>query len=49
LVIMLFILFEPAGIYGRYRKMKYFLEVFPLYRKDTFRRERKFQKAQRTR
>lgn len=49
LVIMLFILFEPSGIYGRYRKIKYFCEVFPLYRKDTFRRERKFQKAQRTR
>lgn len=49
LVIMLFILFEPMGIYGRYLKLKYLFEVFPLYRKDTFRRERKFQKAERTR
>jgi len=49
LIIMLFILFEPMGIYGRYLKIKYLFQVFPLYRKDTFRRERKFQKAQRTR
>jgi len=49
LVIMLFILFEPMGIYGRYLKLKYLCEVFPLYRKDTFRRERKFQRTQRTR
>jgi len=49
LIIMLFILFEPMGIYGRYLKIKYLFQVFPIYRKDTFRRERKFQKAQRTR
>lgn len=49
LVIMLFILFEPMGIYGRYRKLKYLFEVFPLYRKDTFRRERKFQRTGRNR
>jgi len=49
LIIMLFILFEPMGIYGRYLKIKYLFEVFPMYRKDTFRRERKFQKTQRTR
>jgi branched-chain amino acid transport system permease protein len=49
LVIMLFILFEPMGLYGRYRKLKYLFEVFPLYRKDTFRRERKFQRTERNR
>ena len=49
LVIMLFILFEPLGLYGRYRKLKYLFEVFPLYRKDTFRRERGYQKTERSR
>lgn len=49
LVIMLFVLFEPMGLYGRYRKIKYLFEVFPLYRRDTFRRTRKFQKTERKR
>ncbi|MBU2549793.1 MAG: branched-chain amino acid ABC transporter permease [Proteobacteria bacterium] len=49
LIIMVFILFEPMGLYGRYLKLKYLFEVFPLYRKDTFRREKKFQKTERTR
>jgi len=47
LLIMLFILFEPMGIYGRWLKIKFYFEMFPLYKKDTFRRERKFYKAER--
>jgi len=47
LMIMLFILFEPMGIYGRWLKIKFYFEMFPLYKKDTFRRERKFYKAER--
>jgi len=47
LMIILFILFEPMGIYGRWRKVKFYFEMFPLYKKDTFRRERKYQKMQR--
>jgi branched-chain amino acid transport system permease protein len=49
LVLMLFILFEPMGIYGRWLKLKYLFQVFPLYRKDTFRRVRRFQRSERTR
>jgi len=49
LVLMLFILFEPTGIYGRWLKLKYLVQVFPLYRKDTFRRVRRFQRSERTR
>lgn len=47
LLIMLFILFEPMGIYGRWLKIKFYFEMFPLYKIDTFRRERKFYKAER--
>jgi len=47
LMIILFILFEPMGIYGRWRKTKFYFEMFPLYKKDTFRREKKYSKAER--
>lgn len=47
LMIMLFILFEPLGIYGRWMKIKYYFEMFPLYKKDTFRREKKYFKTER--
>ncbi len=38
MIIILFILFEPAGIYGRWIKIKTYFEMFPLYKKDTFKR-----------
>jgi len=47
LMIVLFIIFEPEGIYGRWRKVKYYFESFPLYKKDTFKRERRYQKVER--
>ena len=47
LLIVLFIIFEPMGIYGIWRKIKFYFEMFPLYKKDTFRRERKYYKAER--
>lgn len=47
LMIVLFILFEPMGLYGRWLKIKFYFEMFPLYRKDSFKRERKYQKAER--
>ena len=47
LMIILFILFEPMGIYGIWRKKKFYFEMFPLYKKDTFRREKKYFKAER--
>ena len=49
LILMAFILFEPLGLYGRWLKTKYLFEVFPLYRKDTFRRTRQYQKSERNR
>ncbi|MFH1135495.1 MAG: branched-chain amino acid ABC transporter permease [Pseudomonadota bacterium] len=47
LMIVLFILFEPLGLYGRWLKTKFYFEMFPLYKKDAFRRERKYTKAER--
>ena len=48
-ILMAFILFEPHGLYGRWLKIKYLFEVFPLYRKDTFRRTRQYQRSERNR
>jgi branched-chain amino acid transport system permease protein len=47
LMIIIFILFEPTGIYGRWLKIKFYFEMFPLYRKDTFRRAKKYFKVER--
>jgi branched-chain amino acid transport system permease protein len=47
IMIILFILFEPLGIYGRWRKIKFYFETFPLYKKETFKKEKKYYKAER--
>jgi branched-chain amino acid transport system permease protein len=47
LMIVLFILFEPLGLYGRWLKTKFYFEMFPLYKRDTFKRDKKYQKAER--
>jgi branched-chain amino acid transport system permease protein len=47
IIIMLFIIFEPNGLYGRWRKIKFYWEMFPLYKKDTFKRIRGYQKTER--
>lgn len=41
-ILLLFIIYEPAGIYGRWLKIKYHAQMFPFYRKATFKRVRKF-------
>jgi branched-chain amino acid transport system permease protein len=46
LVLLLFIRFEPLGLYGRWLKIKFYFENFPFYKKDTFRRMRKFHRTQ---
>jgi len=46
LVIVLFIMFEPMGIYGRWRKVKFYFEMFPLYKKDTFKRIKSYHKTE---
>lgn len=47
LVLVSVILFEPEGIYGRWRKVRTYLELFPVYRKGMLRQQRTFQKSER--
>ncbi len=42
LILVLVILFEPLGIYGRWLKVKHYFSVFPLYRKATFKRQKSY-------
>jgi branched-chain amino acid transport system permease protein len=49
LVLALFVLFEPKGLNGRWIKFKAFLETFPLYRKDMFKRGKSYMKSERYR
>jgi len=47
LVLALFVLFEPKGLNGRWIKFKTFLQTFPLYRKDMFKRGKTYMKSER--
>ena len=47
LVLALFVLFEPKGLNGRWIKFKAFLETFPLYRQDMFKRGKSYMKSER--
>lgn len=48
-ILILFILFEPMGLYGRWLKIRVFLELFPFARKDMFRRQKSYLKTERLR
>jgi len=47
LVLILFVLFEPMGLYGRWLKMRTYLQLFPFYRKGMFKRQKGYQKSDR--
>lgn len=49
LILVLFLLFEPQGIYGRWLKIRQYLELFPLYRKATHKRQKSFLRTERVR
>jgi branched-chain amino acid transport system permease protein len=49
LVLALFVLFEPMGLNGRWLKLRALFETFPLYRRDTFRRGKRYMKSERLR
>ena len=49
LILIAFILFEPMGIYGRWMKVRAYLELFPFYRRGMFRRQKAFLKTDRLR
>jgi len=48
-VLIGFVLFEPLGLYGRWLKIRTYLQTFPFYRKGMFKRQKSFQKSDRLR
>ena len=47
LVLIGFVLFEPMGLYGRWLKVRAWLQLFPFYRQGMFKRQKTFQKSDR--
>ena len=47
LVLIGFVMFEPMGLYGRWLKVRTYLQMFPFYRKGMFKRQKSFQKSDR--
>ncbi|MEJ2128292.1 MAG: branched-chain amino acid ABC transporter permease [Woeseiaceae bacterium] len=49
LIIVMVIVFEPGGLYGRWMKIRFFFETFPYYRKSSFVRQKSYLKTERMR
>jgi branched-chain amino acid transport system permease protein len=49
LILIVFIIFEPYGLYGRWLKIRTWFDVFPFYRRGTFRRQRSYLRSERLR
>ncbi len=49
LILVLFLIYEPLGIYGRWRKIRHFFDEFPLYRKATHKRQKSYLRTERVR
>lgn len=47
LIIAGFIIFEPDGLYGRWRKLRLFMETYPFYKRATFTRQKRYLKTER--
>ncbi len=47
IVLILFVLFEPLGLYGRWFKVRTWFQLFPFYRRGLFKRQKAFQKSDR--
>jgi branched-chain amino acid transport system permease protein len=43
------VLFEPLGMYGRWLKIRTYLQLFPFYRRGLFKRQKAFTKSERLR
>ena len=46
-VLIAFVMFEPMGLYGRWLKIRTWLQLAPFYRKGLFKRQKSFQKSDR--
>lgn len=49
LVMILFVLFEPLGLYGRWVKVRTYFSLFPMYRRGMFKRQKSYTKSERVR
>ena len=49
LILVLFLIYEPDGLYGRWRKIRLFFEEFPLYRRATYKRQKTYLRTERLR
>jgi branched-chain amino acid transport system permease protein len=49
LILVLVILLEPLGMYGRWMKIRLFFSTFPLYKADSFKRQKSYMKTERLR
>lgn len=49
MILIAFILFEPMGLYGRWLKIRTWLELFPFARRDMFKRQKTYLKTERLR
>jgi len=49
LILVLVILLEPLGMYGRWLKIKLFFSTFPMYRRATFKRQKSYMRSERLR
>ncbi|MBL8378411.1 MAG: branched-chain amino acid ABC transporter permease [Burkholderiales bacterium] len=47
LILIGFLIFEPLGIYGRWRKIQAYFSLFPFYRRGMFRRQKSYMKSER--
>lgn len=49
LILVLVLLYEPLGIYGRWLKIRSYFEEFPLYRRATHKRQKSYLRTERMR
>src|ERR1044072_3611445 len=49
LILVAFIIFEPYGLYGRWLKLRISFDLFPFYRRGTFRLQRSYLRSERLR
>ncbi|MEX0942769.1 MAG: hypothetical protein WD002_09505, partial [Pseudomonadales bacterium] len=49
LILVLVLIYEPLGIYGRWLKIRSYFEQFPLYRKATHQRQKSYLRTERMR
>ena len=47
LIMIVFVLFEPMGLYGRWVKIRTYFSLFPLYKRGMFQRQKSYQKSER--